>query len=92
MIVRISTEGQYQVPGALLDNLNALDTRAIEAIAAGDEPQFKRLYDEMISLVRKRGERLPPDTITESDVILPPPDISMEDARKLFRGHGLVPG
>lgn len=92
MIVRISTEGQYRLPSALLDEIDALDDRLVEAVAAGDEAQFRKLYDEMVSIVRQRGEPLRPDEIEESAIILPPPDITLADAKNLFIGAGLVPG
>lgn len=91
MIVRISTEGQYRIPSALLDKLNQLDNSLVDIVAAGDETKFAKLYSEMIALVRKQGEPLKPDEIVESEVILPPPDITLEDAKRLFIGAGLVP-
>lgn len=91
MIVRISTEGQYRIPSALLDKLNQLDNEIVEVVAAGDETKFRKLLDEMIILVRQQGEPLKPEEIAESQVILPPPDITLEDAKKLFTGAGLLP-
>ncbi len=91
MIVRISTEGQYRIPSALLDKLNQLDNSIVGVVATGDNEQFNKLYTEMIALVRNQGEPLKPDEILESEVILPPPDITIEDAKKLFIGSGLVP-
>ncbi|MBI2954582.1 MAG: hypothetical protein HYY30_09730 [Chloroflexi bacterium] len=91
MIVRISTEGQYRLPSAVLDELNTLDNNIVEVVAAGDTERFKSLYDQMIALVHKKGQPLKPDEILESEVILPPPDITIEDAKRLFIGGGLVP-
>jgi len=45
----------------------------------------------MADLVRAEGERLSDDEITPSDVIIPPSDLSLEETRMLFAGHGLVP-
>lgn len=91
MIVRISTEGQYRIPGALLDELNNLDNKIVSVVAAGDRAQFQKLYNDMLSLVRKKGKALGQDELVESEIILPPPDIDMEDARNLFNGDGLFP-
>jgi len=32
------------------------------------------------------------DELHGSDIILPPPDLSVEEARKAFQGEGLIPG
>lgn len=92
MIVRISSEGQYRIPGAFLDQLNALDNRIVEVVGEGDEAEFRNLFAEMLSLIRKEGTPLGPDEIAESELILPPPDTSLNEARKLFTGDGLIPG
>jgi hypothetical protein len=45
----------------------------------------------MLELVEAGGERLPDDELVESDVILPPRDISFEEAKTEFSGEGLIP-
>lgn len=92
MIVRISTEGQYRLSSSALDRLNEIDGRMVDAAARADEEAFLRLLDEMLALVRAEGTPIPPDEIVESDIILPPPDTSMEEARELFQGEGVIPG
>jgi len=92
MIVRISEEGQYEIPAALLDDLNRLDNAIVEAVGRGDETAFRSLLEEMLALVRTRGRALPPDDLRPSDVVLPPPDTDLEEARILFVGEGLIPG
>ncbi len=91
MIARISTEGQYHLSCEVVDKLHKLDDQVVNVVAAGDANQFRKLYSEMVSLVRKEGEPLKPDEIATSEIVLPPPDISLDDAKKLFVGHGLVP-
>ena len=34
MIVRISSEGQYNLPGSFIDQLNEIDNELVEAVAA----------------------------------------------------------
>ncbi len=91
MILRISTEGQYRLSGALADRLGELDDRIVAAIARGDKAEFHKSYGEMISLVRKEGTPLPPDELAQSEMVLPPSDITLEEAKDLFAGTGLVP-
>lgn len=91
MIVRISSEGQYRLQSVHFDELNALDNELVNIIADCDEASFRALFDQMLDHVRQHGEPLPADSLEESDVILPPPDITLEEARGLFVGAGLVP-
>jgi DNA-binding GntR family transcriptional regulator len=91
VIVRISTEDQYRLSDDHAARLNELDDQAVEAVEAGDEARFRELFDQMIQMVRNDGERVADDELSESDVILPPPDTTIEDARAEFTGEGLIP-
>jgi hypothetical protein len=92
VIVRILTEGQYRIESSLFDRLNALDNAIVEAVAAGDEERFRTLLAELLDQVRRHGIPVSADEFVESDVILPPPDTTIEEARQLFVGDGLIPG
>jgi hypothetical protein len=91
VIVRIATEDQYRLSDDHAKKLNDLDNQAVEAVEAGDEARFQELFDQMLKMVRDDGEVVPDDEIAESDVILPPPDTTIEDAREEFTGEGLIP-
>ena len=91
MIARISTEGQYRLSDGDVQRLNQLDNDAVTAVEAGDEARFHAIFDEMLGLVRG-GEPLEGDDLSGSDVILPPPDTSLEEAAAEFSGEGLIPG
>lgn len=91
MIVRISGEGQFKLPDEDRDRLNGLDNDAVAAVEAGDEPRFRELWEQMLSLVASDGQSLDGDELVESDVILPPRDISFEEAQEEFTGEGLIP-
>jgi hypothetical protein len=91
MIVRIAGEGQFRVPDEDAERLNTLDNEAVAAAAAGDEQRFNDLWGQMLSMVESDGEPLADDELVESDVILPPRDISFEEACAEFTGEGLIP-
>ncbi len=91
MIVRISGEGQFNLPDQDSDRLNELDNRAVAAIDQGDETGFRELWSQMLELVADDGNRVSDDELVESDVILPPRDISFDEARGEFTGEGLIP-
>ena len=91
MIVRISGEGQFKLPDGDADRLNGLDNEAVAAVEAGDEAKFHELFGQMLELVASDGEAVADDELVESDVILPPRDVSFEEAAGEFTGDGLIP-
>jgi hypothetical protein len=92
VIVRIATEGQYEVTDSDADALNELDNAAVVACDTNDEQQFHDVYARLLDFVRSHGEEVPEDQLGPSDLILPPPDITLEEAKKEFSGEGLIPG
>ena len=91
MIVRIATEGQYELHGGDEEKLRELDDRAVSACEVRDEEQFRDSFARLLDFVRTRGDAVPDDQLAASDLILPPPDTSMEEARADFTGEGLIP-
>ena len=92
MIVRISTEGQYELADAEVEGLHDLDNEAVAACEAGDEERFRASFDRLLAYVREKGRAVPDSELTSSELILPPPDVSLEEAREEFSGDGLIPG
>jgi hypothetical protein len=92
VIVRISTEGQYELEDGSIATLNELDNDAVAACEAGDEERFKTSFGKLLELIRTQGRPLDEDELEGSELILPPPDVSLEEARSEFSGEGLIPG
>jgi hypothetical protein len=92
MIIRIMNENQYIVPSLYYDDINRLDNEIVKLIAKGDREGFKEKYEELIALVRKNGVPMDVKTLKESDLIIPPADLTFEEAQKIFTGEGLIPG
>lgn len=92
MIVRILGEGQFNLPGAAIDDLNDIDNRMVDAVEAEDEKGLQSLLQEMVKLVMEKGSPLPLDELVESDLILPETDLTLEEAEHVFIGDGLLPG
>ena len=92
MIVRLmGGEGQFRVPDDAAAILDDLDAQAVAAIEAGDSERLRGVLDQMAATVRDRGEPLPDDDLSPSDLLVPPPDLSLDEARELFSGGGLIP-
>ena len=92
MIVRIATEGQYELGEEEVPALNELDNEAVAACDAGDEDRFRDSFTRLLDLVRSRGTVVGDDDLRGSDLILPPPDVSLAEAGEEFSGEGLIPG
>ena len=91
MIIRILTEGQWRFPAAMLDDLNDIDNSIVDVLADDNEGEFRNLLDKMITMVKENGTPLELDELEESDAIIPEPDITLEEAKELFVGSGIVP-
>jgi hypothetical protein len=91
MIVRLMGEGQFRVGEDAVGTLNEIDNAAVAALEQGDESGFRARLEELARAVRERGEALSDDDLSSSDLIVPPLDLSLEEARELFSGEGLIP-
>ena len=92
MIARLlGGDGQFRVGDDVVAVLNELDEQAAQAVEADDEENVHRLLGLMAKTVRERGERLADDDLSPSDLIIPPDDLSLEEAKELFSGDGLIP-
>jgi hypothetical protein len=92
VIVRILGEGQFRIGDAAAAELNRLDTELEAAVNHNDETAFAAALDGLLAQVRAHGSPLPPDTLEESDLILPHQGSSMDEVRKLLTDEGLIPG
>ncbi len=87
MIIRVLTEGQYRLEGEALAELDRLDDFLLDALSAGNEAEFAARLQEVAALVRNKGKRVPDDELVESNLIIPAPDTSLEEARDLFAAY-----
>lgn len=92
MIIRISNEGQYELADGSVTALNELDNQAVDACEADDQDLFRSTYARMLDFVRTHGSPVSDDHLGGSDIILPPPDVSLEEAKTEFTAEGLLPG
>jgi hypothetical protein len=91
VIVRLMGEGQFDIDDEVAKGLNELDDQAAQALEARDEERLADLLRRMASAVRTNGARLPDDDLSASEAIVPPDDLSLDEARELFEGEGLIP-
>jgi hypothetical protein len=91
MIVRISGEDQYRLDDSLHEQLDRLAGAAHAAVDGDDESTFTRSLGELLAFVRANGTLVGDEEIETSDVILPPGDTTLAEARSEFTGEGLIP-
>ncbi|KKH48928.1 hypothetical protein EO95_05760 [Methanosarcina sp. 1.H.T.1A.1] len=90
MIIRIMGEGQYRAPEALCDELNQIDNKIVALVAEGNAEEFRTELVKLISEIKEKGEALGAEEILESDIIVPPEDLSFEEAKAIFTGAGII--
>jgi hypothetical protein len=90
MIVRILGEGQFRMDERHLDSLNKIDNKIVLHVSNADPVEFRKDLVRFINTVKEEGEPLDPVEIVQSDLIIPPEDLSIEEAKKIFSGHGLI--
>jgi hypothetical protein len=91
VIVRISGDDQYELGDEQHPALDELDNAVVASVEARDEAGFREGFDALLAFVREHGTPLPDDDLHPSDVIVPPADLTFEEAGQNFTGEGLVP-
>jgi hypothetical protein len=91
MIVRISGEDQYRLADEDVPSLNELDSAVVTACEGGDEQAFAESFAALLGYVRAHGTPVADDELEGSDLILPPPDLTLAEAASEFTGEGLIP-
>ena len=92
-IVRIMGHGQFTVDTKTLKRLNDIDNAIVTLVSQerSDDVEFRKRLTELNDIVVKDGKPLDPHEIIRSDIILPSADLSVDEAKKLFRGDGVIP-
>jgi len=91
VIVRLMGEGQWQVADSVRAPIDELDGDTERAVVAGDEVALALALRRLHELVRESGEKLDDAELAASDLVVPPIDLSLVEARELLHGDGLIP-
>ncbi|HSN95888.1 MAG TPA: hypothetical protein VLR10_01710 [Nitrososphaeraceae archaeon] len=92
-IVRIMGQGQFTVDNTTLKRLNEIDDSIVQLVSTerSDDIEFRKRLTELTSIVESNGQPLDPKEIIQSDIILPSTDLSIDEAKRLFKGEGVIP-
>jgi hypothetical protein len=91
MIVRISGEDQYRLADEDAARLNELEDAVVATVEGDRAADFPDAFAAVLEFVRSNGTAVGDEELEGSDVILPPSDISFEEAGEEFTGEGLIP-
>ncbi|HQE98019.1 MAG TPA: hypothetical protein PKY20_07425 [Methanothrix sp.] len=92
MIVRILGIGQFKLDDRHIDSLNKIDNQIVEHVSKGREKEFRKDLAKIISMIQEKGEAMDPAEIVPSDIIVPPADMTLDEAKQVFSGEGLIKG
>jgi hypothetical protein len=86
-------QGQFMIDNKILKKLNQIDNSIVQLVSNDrtDNTEFKKRLSELTDIVEKNSKQLDPKEIVQSDIILPSTDLSIEEAKRLFQGEGVVP-
>lgn len=88
IVVRIAGDEQYRLPVSARSALEGADEDLGRAIEAENGEEFARLTRRLVTMVRDMGERLPPDDLRRSDLIVPAADMTLGEAKELLAEGG----
>jgi hypothetical protein len=92
VIIRILSEGQFDVPDEAVEHLNELDDKLEAAVEASDEQAMSDALGALLERVRSAGSELALDALVPSDLVLPHATATLAEVRDLLSGDGLIPG
>lgn len=92
-VVRIMGQGQYYVDATTVKKLKTINESLVEFVASEklDDGEFKAMLAELNHIAAKRGKPLGRGEIVRTDILLPSADLSIDEAKKLFTGEGVIP-
>jgi hypothetical protein len=103
IIVRVSGQGQFKVNKETMNRINEIDNEIVDLIEntnsgggggknkTQQEKEFRGKLEQLAKLVTVEGKHLDDKEITQSNIIVPDPDISIEQAKKIFKDEGIIP-
>ena len=58
----------------------------------GNQQEYERGLAELIGCIQREGQRIADTELVESDIIVPPADMTLSEARDVFKGTGIFAG
>jgi hypothetical protein len=93
-IVRIMGQGQFRINGDTIKRINGIDDAIVQILqneSKVDDQEYRAKVAEMVQTIKSEGQKLEDKELIESDIIVPDTDISIDEAKKVFQGEGIIP-
>lgn len=94
-IIRILGVGQFEVDTNLVIEINKIDNQIVSLLQNKEnnesvKTEFDNKITEIYNIVKEKGTALKLEEIVVSDIIIPGKDITLNEARQIFEGEGIV--
>ena len=93
-IVRIMGQGQFRINGDTVKTINEIDDAIVQILqneSKADDQEYRTKVAEIVQTIKSKGQKLEDKELVESDIIVPDTDISIDEAKKVFQGEGIIP-
>ena len=93
-IVRIMGQGQFRINGDTIKRINEIDDAIVQILqneSKADDQEYRTKVAEIVQTIKSKGQKLEDKELVESDIIVPDTDISIDEAKKVFQGEGIIP-
>jgi hypothetical protein len=101
IIVRLSGQGQFKINKDLLNKVNDIDNSIVnllENVVSNIEnndlkfkqKELKEKLNQIINLIKINGKPIRDKEIFQSHIIIPNADISINEAKRIFKGEGMI--
>ncbi len=91
MIVRIMTDNQYRLGDERMAEVRRLDDALDAALDSGDEKTFQSTLHQLVDYVHANGQVIPVEEVIPSDVIIPAPDMTLQEAHARLHAAEVKP-
>jgi hypothetical protein len=93
-IVRIMGQGQFKINEDIVKRINEIDDTIVQILqneSKSDDQNYRAKITEIVETITSEGQKLEDKELVESDIIVPDTDISIDEAKKVFQGQGVIP-
>jgi hypothetical protein len=93
-IVRIMGQGQFKINEDIVKRINEMDDTIVQILqneSKSDDQKYRAKITEIVETITSEGQKLEDKELVESDIIVPDTDISIDEAKKVFQGQGVIP-
>jgi hypothetical protein len=93
-IVRIMGQGQFKINEDIVKRINEIDDTIVQILqneSKSDDQKYRAKITDIVETITSKGQKLEDKELVESDIIVPDTDISIDEAKKVFQGQGVIP-